>query len=317
MTDSHVRTTLPISPAKCSPVWLRFALLCTLFLLTALWLEPHLIPLCRTTALQVGDLLSLTGYRPHLQGDLITIPGFSVRIVTECTPLYACLLYCAFVLAQPAATWVRTIAGLLLGVMILCAANILRIAFISAVGPSISAIEFDILHVYLGQVVMLMLVVAAALLWLRWSAGGPSPFPFLLRAVLIATALFLPWVMINRSYVELLDGLVAIIFSLQYPGYQLLTPRPFALYSHTFAVPLFLALVMARCSVWTWRRLVAVAGGVVVIAACHTLFRISHVVWTALDVPEIIPFHQGIYLLGQFLLPFLLWLLLGKYWGRE
>lgn len=310
MESSQIDTSLPpetLLPDNGSPAWLRFALFCTLFLLTALWLEPLVEPLCRVTAAQVGALLTLAGFVPLVQGDLITLSGFTVRIVTECTPLYACLLYGAFVLAQPA-SWRRTLAGLLMGAMVIATANLLRIAVVTAAGPVVTSIAFDALHVYLGQVAMLMLVVAAALVWQRWSVGGPSPFPFLLRAGYIATAFFIPWVAANRSYVALLDSLVAAIFSLLYPGYQLLTPRPFAIYNHTFAVPLFLALVLAGHSTWTWRRLTATLFGLCLIAGWHTLFRISHVVWTALDVSQIMPLHQGIYLLGQFLLPFLLWL---------
>src|SRR5450631_2271107 len=77
-------------PAHHSPAWLRFALLCTLFMLTTLWLEHYLAPLCRVTASQVGALLGFVGLAPHVQGDLIAVTGFTVRIVAECTPLYPC-----------------------------------------------------------------------------------------------------------------------------------------------------------------------------------------------------------------------------------
>jgi hypothetical protein len=143
------------------------------------------------------------------------------------------------------------------------------------------------------------------------------PFPFLLRAGLLATALFVPWLAMNRFYVEQLDNLVALLFSLLYPGYKLLTPRPFPIYNHTFAIPFFLALFMASHNSWKLRRLSAMAGCVGIIAGWHTLFRISHVVWTALDVPEIEPLHQAIYLLGQFLLPFLLWIRLDTDFSRQ
>ena len=297
-----LHTAAPVT----SPPWLRFALLCTMLLLAAVWLEPHLVLLCHGTAVQVGVLLGLAGYAPQVQGDLVILPGFSVRIVSECTPLYACLLYVAFVLAQPA-SWGRTLAGLLAGIMVISTANLLRIAFVTAAGTVLAPILFDILHVYLGQVAMLLLVVTACLLWLRWSADGPAPLPFMLRAVLIATALFVPWLMINRDYVARLDAMVALLFSWLYPGYQLLTPRPLTIYNHTFAVPLLLSLVVAGWKPWTVRRFGALIGGIGLIAGWHTLFRISHVVWTALNMPEIEPLHQAIYLLGQFLLPFLLW----------
>ena len=298
---------VPFSPSAGMSPWQRFALLCTLFMLLSIWLEPYLAPLCRVTADQVMTLLRLSGFVPRQQGDLITLSGFTVRIVTECTPLYACLLYGAFVLAQPS-SWRRTLAGLCIGVLVISTFNLLRITFITAAGPHVSTFLFDILHVYLGQVAMLLLVVASAMVWQLWSVNAPSPFPFLLRAACIATLLFVPWVVVNRSYVALLDNLVAGLFSLLYPGSQLLTPRPLAIYNHTFAVPLFLALVLAGRNRWTINRFAATVGGVYSIAAWHVLFRITHVIWTALGVTAIVPLHQGIYLLGQFLLPFLLWL---------
>jgi exosortase H (IPTLxxWG-CTERM-specific) len=259
------------------------------------------------TADQVTALLTLSGFAPRQQGELITLSGFTVRIVTECTPLYACLMYCSFVLAQPA-HWLRTLAGLVAGVAIIASVNLLRIATVTAAGTVVSTFVFDALHVYLGQVVMLILVISTALLWLRWSTSGPSPLPFQLRAALLATLFFIPWVIVNRAYVALLDKLVAGLFMLLAPGSQLLTPRPLAIYNHTFAVPLFLALVLAGRCRWTVNRFAAAVAGVYGIAAWHTLFRVTHVVWTARGVTAIVPFHQGIYLLGQFVLPFLLWL---------
>jgi exosortase H (IPTLxxWG-CTERM-specific) len=309
-TSAHIVTTLPATPESPEtrfPAWLRFALLCTLFMLVSVWLEPHLAPLCRVTAVQVAALLELAGLAPRLQGDMISLSGFTVRIVTECTSLYACLLFGSFVLAQPA-SWKRTLTGLLAGTAALTAVNLLRIGFVTAVGPHVTRNQFDLLHVYLGQVVMLLLVLAAAQVWIRWSAGGSAPYPFLLRSMVIATVLFVPWVVVNRAYLALLDKLVAAVFSFLYPGYQLLTPRPLLLYNHTFAVPLFLALILAGRREWSVNRFAATVGGCYVIAVWHALFRGTHVIWTALDVPEIEPIHQGIYLLGQFLVPFLLWL---------
>jgi exosortase H (IPTLxxWG-CTERM-specific) len=290
-----------------SPPWLRFTLLCSLFMLLSIWLEPYLTPLCRMTADQVTTLLVLSGLAPHQQGELITLSGFTVRIVTECTPLYACLLYCSFVLAQPA-QWMRTMIGLLTGVLLISTVNLLRIAAVTAAGPVVSTYVFDVLHVYLGQVVMLLLVVAAALVWLHWRTSGPSPLPFLLRAALLATLFFVPWVIVNRAYVALLDTMVAGLFGMLYAGNQLLIPRPLAIYNHTFAVPLFLALVLAGRGRWSVNRFAAIVAGVYGIAAWHALFRITHVLWTARGVTAIVPFHQGIYLLGQFVLPFLFWL---------
>jgi hypothetical protein len=87
-----------------------------------------------------------------------------------------------------------------------------------------------------------------------------------------------------------------------------LIPRPLLLYNHTFAVPLFLALILAGSRKWSVNRFAATVAGCYIIAGWHALFRGTHVIWTALNVAEIEPIHQGVYLLGQFLVPFLLWL---------
>ena len=309
--------TIIIQSSVPPPVWLRFTLVCILLLLSAVWAEPYLVALCRLTARQVGALLELSGYAPLVAGDLITVSGFTVQIVVECTPLYACLLYCAFLLARPA-SWSMVLAGMVGGTLLIATVNLFRIAAITVVGSHVSPMLFQILHVYLGQVIMLLLVLGTALGWEQWNGDSRLPFPFVIRAALVASLLFIPWLAINRQYVALLDVLVAYLFSLLYPGYSLLTPRPFPIYNHTFAVPLFLALVMAGRTVYTVRRLGCIVAAISLIAGWHALFRVSHVIWTALDVPAIAPLHQLIYLIGQFLLPFLLWLLLdGRFSHQE
>lgn len=312
-TPSYVNPApaLEEPPVRTFPAPLRFLLLCTLFLLCALWLEPHLAPLCRATALQAAALLEMAGLAPRVHGDLIALSGFTVRIVTDCTPLYPVLLYGALVLAHRSTPW-RSAAGLLLGALVITAANAIRIALVAAAGCALTPLAFAVLHVYLGQVIMLLVVLGGSLTWLRIGARTPAPLSFLIRAALWASVLFIPWLLANRSYVALLDHLVALLFSLLYPDYRLLTPRPFAIYNHTFAVPLFLALFLGGPGAWGLRRLALAAGGVCLLGGWHALFRVTHVVWTALDVPEIAPLHQGVYLLGQFLLPFLLWLWLGR-----
>lgn len=295
----------PVDPAPGSPVRLRFALLSVLFLLAAIRLEPYLGPLHRFTARLSGALLSWFGLAPRIAGDIVTLSGFSVRIVTECTPLYPILLYASFLFARPA-SWRRRLPALVVGVGVLTLANALRIALVTAIGLRVPWL-FDLAHVYLGQVAMLMLTLGASLWWLRRS-DGPSVASFAIRATAWATVLFLPWLSVNVRYVELLDVLVAALFSLAMPQYLLITPRPFAIYNHTFAVPLFLSLILSVRGTGAARRCLGGAAGVLALAGWHAMFRVSHVVWTAQKVPEIEPLHQAIYLLGQFLIPFLIWM---------
>lgn len=285
--------------------FIRFALLCTLLYGLAVSIpDAFLAPLNRVTASLSALCIELFGRHAELSGDVISLDGFRVRIVTECTPLYVLVLYGAFVLSVPA-SWPSRLAGFLSGAASLASVNVLRIAAVTVVGAR-SPVMFEILHVYLGQVIMILMVIALCLSWLDRTDDKTADLHFVTRSAVLATLLFLPWLVVNRAYVAVLDGGVAFIFSLLH--YAVVTPRPLAIYNHTFAVPLYVSIVMAGRHIPMPRRLRWIAGGVLILAGWHTLFRVSHVIWTAFGVNAIEPFHQAIYLVGQFLLPFLLWL---------
>jgi exosortase H (IPTLxxWG-CTERM-specific) len=308
MNNSSAKS-LPAMKSDLSPISpLRFLGICTLFLVLANWLPDSVFsPLNRATASLSGECLALFGKKAVVAGDMVSLNGFRVLIVTECTALYSVMLFSALLLAAPATLKAR-LAGLAAGAALLGSVNILRIAAVVAVG-SVNPALFEIVHVYLGQVVMMLTVVAAALVWLRLSAPAADPFPFVLRAGVLASVLFLPWLAVNRFYVALLDKLVVFIFAIFHPGYLLTIPRPFFIYNHTFEAPLYLSLIFASRTVGMRRKVVGAVAGLLIIAGWHTLNRVTHVIWTAYDVEGILPFHMLFYLLGQYLLPFFLWLL--------
>lgn len=303
MTTAFPKT----SPSALSP-HLRFALLCALFLLVALGMQPFWGPVCTATATQAGGALALAGVPAAVQGTLLCVGGSAVRIVPECTPLYPLLLYAAFVLANPA-TPGRTVAGLAAGATVIGAANLARISLLALAASRLPAPFFQILHVYLGQVAMLLLVVGCALMW---RGDEPRALSFLLRACCLASLMFLPWLVLCRPYLACIDRLVALLFSLLYPGYRLETPLPFPVYNHPFALLLYLSLLAAGWRGGWTKGIVVAAAGVTVIALWHALFRVTHVVWTALGVRGMAPMHEAVYLIGQFLLPLFLWLTLGR-----
>lgn len=293
----------------------RFALFCTLFLLTAVWLEPQLGPLNRATALLSAKTLTWFGYAPLLNGDLITLSGFAVRIVSECTSLYATLLLAAFILAWPA-TWCQRLAGIVAGGVVIEVVNLLRIALVTVIGTR-DPVRFEIIHVYLGQVVMLLLVVGCCQAWRGWITRELGGGAFLFRAVCWATILFLPWLMVHKIYLAGLDALVRWCFALLYPQYLLTTPQPLLIYNHVFSQPVFIALLIATAGISRRRRIIGGVAGILVLALGHALFRTTHVILTAYGVTAIEQLHQAVYLIGQFVLPLLLWLLVVRRFNGE
>lgn len=304
MTDEIAAAkSLPFTPPL-----IRFGLLCTLLFSLGLLLPDRLlVPLNLATASLAAELLRFFGAAPVLQGAHLFLPACKVVIVTECTGLYPTLLFCSFVAAYPASLRTKA-SGMALGAAVLNAANIARIAAVLALGSRWPGI-FEIAHVYLAQIMMVLLVFLACLLWLNRESSGDDPASFALRTALLVSLLFLPWLALNRLYVALLDRLVQAGHALLWPGFLLNTPRPFAIYNHTFAVPFFVALVAATSGLDWRRRLIILSAGVLAIAAWHSSFRATHVLWTAHGMDAMLNVHQVVYLLGQYLLPVLLWLL--------
>jgi len=307
-----IRTTFAIVRSmlafdRCSPSWLRFAMLCSLFLLTSVWLETGLMPLTRVVAQMCAWLLAQSGVAPLLHGDLITLNNFTVRIVLECTALHPMLIYSAFVLAQPG-TVESTLAGLLAGCGMLFTVNILRIAAVTVVGAR-WPLFFEISHVYLGQIIMLLLVVVAAQVWLYISrSDADNPLPFLLRAALWGSILYLPWVTLNKFYyMHAIDLVVASIIKTMNSHANFVINRPEALYNHTFAIPFYLSLALASGGGGLTWRLARALPGCLAMVGWHILSRMIQVTKDLFGLTELMPLHIIFYLFGQFIVPIALW----------
>lgn len=288
---------------------IRFGLICTFLITLSVWLPEHFYaPLNHATASLAALCMELFGVRPELAGDFIALNGFRVRVVTECTALYGFILYGAFILSVPASP-IMKLKGLISGAVTLTSINILRIAAVTLIGARRPEI-FELLHVYIGQTIMMLTVIALALAWLHQETSLADPMPFIIRAGFLASILFLPWLTVHKIYLALLDNLVRYFFSFLHPEFILATPRPLAVYNHAFSVPILVALIVASSGISTRRRISGCMVGLLIISLWHTVFRITHVIWTAYNVDEIFPFHNEVYLLGQYMLPVLIWLLI-------
>ncbi|MCM2357007.1 MAG: exosortase H [Geobacteraceae bacterium] len=295
---------------------LRFLLLCTLLVAAASWAPEHLFaPLNQSTAAAAGSFLGLLGMSPGVAGDLLTLDGFRVRIVTECTPLYMALLYSSFVLASPAPPG-RKALGLLCGLPLLNAVNIVRLAAVVAVGAARPAL-FEAVHVYLGQVLSVLAVVIACLVWHRSASGrtGNGSFAFMARAAVISGLLFLPWLLLNRRYVAAGDYPIRFLFRLA--GCPIDLAAGLALYYQTFNVVTFLALILATGTITARRKLLGVAGGLPLLWFGHQAFRTGNVLLSAFQVEGALRLSAAVHLFSSYFLPFLLWLAAVRHGERE
>jgi exosortase H (IPTLxxWG-CTERM-specific) len=89
--------------------------------------------------------------------------NFSVSIDDNCNGLTACAILFAGIVAFPA-SWRQKVDGLWIGMVAVQAVNLVRIIGLYYVGTWDSGL-FGFVHVYAGQALMIMVVAA---FWLRW-----------------------------------------------------------------------------------------------------------------------------------------------------
>jgi archaeosortase B (VPXXXP-CTERM-specific) len=123
-----------------------------------------MVHLRNITAHILGAILSLAGVEVVVSGAMVSIHGFGLEIIEECTAVFSSIVYCSCVLAYPTALKNKGL-GIAFGVPSLYAINILRLFILALVGISYPGI-FEFVHVYLWQASFIIFVVVIFLLWL-------------------------------------------------------------------------------------------------------------------------------------------------------
>ncbi|HDS44657.1 MAG TPA: exosortase H [Methanomicrobia archaeon] len=118
------------------------------------------------TARVLGTIFALAGANVVVNGAFVTINGFGLEIIDECTAVFSSIVYAACLLAYPT-TIRKKVIGIALGVPALYAINILRLVILAQVGISRPAL-FAFVHVYLWQASFIIFVVVIFILWLKF-----------------------------------------------------------------------------------------------------------------------------------------------------
>ena len=258
--------------------------------------EDYYTPLNQLTALASGQVLRLLagGETVAVRGTHIALGGFRVQVIAECSTVHLMALYSAFVYAFPSA-WREKSIGLGAGGLLLFGVNMLRIALVTLIGRYFPD-RFEAAHIYLGQLGMLVAMVALCLGWCRWAAAGgrlDGPAGFVARFLLISGPLFLLWVPLNRYYMGALDGSLQWFFGLA--GIRLVIPKTHHLYYQTFSLSALVALLLAAREVVLSRRLRRIGGGLVLCTLFQAAVRLCNVGLSAFGLHWLAPVAQVVY----------------------
>lgn len=122
-------------------------------------------PFTDSLTVMAGRLITLFGGQAWVQGNVLSIPGFSVRILDLCNGVEATLLLWTAMLAFPA-SWRHRLVGLLIGFLGVQLLNLIRI--VSLVYLGVWKPEwFYWVHWYVWDALILVDVLLIFLLWLR------------------------------------------------------------------------------------------------------------------------------------------------------
>lgn len=118
------------------------------------------------TAKLVGACYALGGAETAASGSLVTGPGIALLVIEECTGAYEMIIFAAAVLAFPTG-WRKKGLGLLFGLPLLYAVNILRMMLLAWVQAHGSPGLFDFMHVYFWQATLILMILGVFILWIK------------------------------------------------------------------------------------------------------------------------------------------------------
>ncbi|HXY55542.1 MAG TPA: exosortase H [Nitrospirota bacterium] len=219
-------------------------------------------PFNEHTASMLGLVLNAMGFTASTAGDVVSENGLAVRIIPECTPIFASILFVCFVAFHPS-SWRQKGTALAWGIPVLYLGNVFRLVATFVISRYDIRL-FDVTHVYLGQVFTLLLVLSCCILWMRSAercgtreGSSPDTTGLLTRFGLISSIVFLVWLRLNHGYILLLDRLM--VFGLSLFGRPAGLAHETAVYYETFSIVIAVSLVLAASSI-PWRQRIRLLG---------------------------------------------------------
>ena len=164
--------------AKVGPVWrfgLKFSGLMILFY--AVMLTPRfdrlLYSYLGANAWLANGILNGFGQACHVSDLTIRSARFAITVRRGCDAVEPSWFYCAALLSFPA-PWLRKVAGILAGAVLLQVLNLVRIVSLYLIGLYYSQF-FNTAHVEIWPVIFIMVAIALWVGWIGWSRRTLTP----------------------------------------------------------------------------------------------------------------------------------------------
>jgi len=145
---------------------LQFFVLISIFYLLSIRFEPF-IPFfnMNATARVLSSVLNLAGVHLTLKVNILTLDGFSIQVVRQCTGIFEMMTISAVILAYPTSKE-KKLTGIILALPTIYFLNMFRLVLLSLLGLHYRFL-FNAVHEYLFQVTFVFLVVFFWIIWLK------------------------------------------------------------------------------------------------------------------------------------------------------
>ncbi len=266
-----------------------------------------------------GWVLNVFGVHVDISGELILHKGFKARVVGECSAVFISVLPFSFFLSYPAPPVLRA-AGILMGLPLLFGVNILRIVLVFMVGLTRPDL-FAWVHLYIGQIFMILVVIWICMVWLKWinrGGRGMSSARFVFLALVFSLVPFVAWIWLSRPYTWAVLFLAEMVLGLT--GFEVSLPKALDVYPHlfiSFNIVVLFSMVLADRVIQKKLNLKKVIWGFLALVGLHTLFQILPLLFFQHQIRQSGALINALLLIHQFVLPFVLWLVLMPLPGKE
>jgi exosortase/archaeosortase family protein len=308
--DMRNRLSGEITHSSAHRFTLRFIIFCALFYISlhmapTAWFEP----VNEGNAFVAGQLLRSMGVAVRVTGPYISLDGFIIQVIGECSALFTLPLVFAFFMSYPAG-WRQRIYGMLLGGSVLCILNVFRILLVFLTGIYFKK-AFVYVHAYLAQIGMVLAVAVICLVWLERLATERSSCPILIRMMLVfigfSGGLFFLWIWLGEYLVHMQYTLLRAFMSVF--NLEVSIPEALKIYPHTFTslnLILFAGLVLSslRINADTLRFLFL---GLGLLMMVHMAFVAAQVAFFQYHIQGFYHVINLLLALQEWILPFILW----------
>lgn len=176
-------------------------------------LDVLLTPLEAATTQLTLFLSSIFGISASYKDTLLTVDGFRMSFIGECTAIHFILIFSLAVLFTPKQRPIHRIIGVTTGIPAIIFVNSVRLVLLGIVGSRTTRPTFDIIHDFIFQILMAILVLVMWLFWSEQKTANTKRINFCVSAILFSIFYLCLASVAGDTYLYVMASATNMVFS--------------------------------------------------------------------------------------------------------